>query len=406
MQNRNFFLIGLVTIILILSIATLVVWKNSLLKRVQSYELIGDFESISGLLENAVVKYRGFPIGRVTKIMPSPKNIEVYFFVESKYKIPKGSTIKIVFDGLVGEKYMEIIPNPNAKSNYEPYDHIVGYSSLGLSDFIDVGTQNLIELRLILKTMSDVFGNQEISVALKDVVFTMQDAANNMNRIINELTKISNSNRLNSIIAEADDLLKNINTAMRQDDFQKVKSILENFESFSEGLKDITDDGRLKESILSTLDETRYTFEQSNNFFQTIQEIKLLTSADLFYKMGNENYMVYLLNLDFHLENSFLNIGFSNFYKSDKVINIILNSKLNSNMWLKYGLIKTSPGIGFGYAFSDLPLSTSIYYYNIEDPYVDIHLDYLLMQRLSIISGYNELNKDTRSVFIGASFKN
>ena len=122
--------------------------------------------------------------------------------------------------------------------------------------------------------------------------------------------------------------------------------------------------------------------------------------------MGNENYMVYLLNLDFHLENSFLNIGFSNFYKSDKVINIILNSRLNNNMWLKYGLIKTSPGIGFGYMFSDLPLATSIYYYNIEDPYIDIQLDYLLMQRLSIISGYNELNKDTRSIFIGASFKN
>ena len=207
MQNKNFFLIGLVTIILILAIASLIIWKNSLVKRVQGYELIGDFESISGLLENAVVKYRGYPIGRVTKILPSPKNIEVYFFVESKYKIPKGSTVKIVFDGLVGEKYMEIIPNPNAKSDYEPYDHIIGYSSLGLSDFIDIGTQNLIELRLILKTMSDVFGNQEISVALKDVVFTMQDAANNMNRIINELTRFQiQIVELNC--AEADDLLK------------------------------------------------------------------------------------------------------------------------------------------------------------------------------------------------------
>ena len=97
---------------LLMGIVSLVLWKNSVFTRVKSYELIGEFEAINGLLENAIVKYRGYPIGRVTKIAPYQKNIQVHFFVQEDYKIPKGSTVKIIFDGLVGEKYMEIIPNP------------------------------------------------------------------------------------------------------------------------------------------------------------------------------------------------------------------------------------------------------------------------------------------------------
>ena len=116
----------------------------------------------------------GTRVGRVTKIVPKQKTIEVYFFINEEYKIPKGSTVKIIFDGLVGEKYMEVLPNPTTDQFYNSGDRIVEYSSSGLSDFIDVGTQNLVELKSILKTMASVFGSEEISYALKEVVFSMQ----------------------------------------------------------------------------------------------------------------------------------------------------------------------------------------------------------------------------------------
>ena len=82
MSNKNYFYVGLVTLLLFLSIVSLILWKNSVFTRVKSYELIGEFEAINGLLENAIVKYRGYPIGRVTKIAPYQKNIQVHFFVQ------------------------------------------------------------------------------------------------------------------------------------------------------------------------------------------------------------------------------------------------------------------------------------------------------------------------------------
>ena len=129
MQKKNYFLVGLISVVLLSSIVTLILWKKSFFKKIQSYEIIGEFESINGLLENAVVKYRGYPVGRVTGIFPNTKNIEVYFFVDSKFKIPFGSTVKIIFDGLVGEKYMEIIPNKREKNMLVDGSRITGFSS-------------------------------------------------------------------------------------------------------------------------------------------------------------------------------------------------------------------------------------------------------------------------------------
>ena len=405
MQKRNYFLTGLISLLLIAAIGVLIIWKNSLFQRVTSYQLVGEFSSISGLLENSLVKYRGYPVGRVTKIFPNPKNIEVYFFIDSDYQIPVGSTVKIVYDGLVGEKFVEIIPNKSSTTYYAPNDRLLGSSSAGLADFIDVGTQNLLEVQAILKTLADVFGNENISVALKDMVFSMQDAANNMNKVIRQLSKISSSDKVGSILTEAEKVLKGLNAALDTDDYQKINQIIANFEEFSRELNNITKDGELKDSLIQTLDETRNTFQYSNNFFQTVADIRVLTSADFNYKMNDDSFMVYTLNIDFVLYKSFLNLGFSNYFENDKLINFILNTPMNNQTYLKYGVIKSSPGFGFRHRYASLPIATTLLFYNIEDPYIDLQLDYLMMERIFLISGYNEVNKDSRSVFLGLSFQ-
>ncbi|MEC8677319.1 MAG: MlaD family protein [Candidatus Margulisiibacteriota bacterium] len=395
----------MISLLLIAAIGVLIIWKNSLFQRVTSYQLVGEFSSISGLLENSLVKYRGYPVGRVTKIFPKPKNIEVYFFVDSDYQIPVGSTVKIVYDGLVGEKFVEIIPNKSSTTYYAPNDRLLGSSSAGLADFIDVGTQNLLEVQAILKTLADVFGNENISVALKDMVFSMQDAANNMNKVIRQLSKISSSDKVGSILTEAEKVLKGLNAALDTDDYEKINQIIANFEEFSRELNNITKDGELKDSLIQTLDETRNTFQYSNNFFQTVADIRVLTSADFNYKMNDDSFMVYTLNIDFVLYKSFLNLGFSNYFENDKLINFILNTPMNNQTYLKYGVIKSSPGFGFRHRYASLPIATTLLFYNIEDPYIDLQLDYLMMERIFLISGYNEVNKDSRSVFLGLSFQ-
>ena len=405
MSNKNYFLIGFTTLMLFIGICSLILWKNSVFSRVKSYELIGEFQSINGLLINAVVKYRGFPIGRVTKIVPEPDKISVFFFIDNQYDIPRGSTVKIIFDGLVGEKYMEIIPNPNSPDIYEEGSRLVGFSSAGLSDFIDVGTQNLLELKAILNTMSSVFGNEKISDALQSVIFSMQDATTNMEKIIEKLYEISGSDKLVNIIDEVDALVTNINKAVREEDLVKIQNTIQNLEDFSINLKEILQDDELKDSLISTFKETSSTFQQSSSFLTTISQIKLLTEAEFKYKVSPVNYMVYYLNLNFWLDKSYLNFGFSNYFEEeDKLVNVLLNIPFSERIRFSYGLIKTSPGFGIDYELTEDLLWTTLRVYNFEDPYLDFYVKYHVFKNIYLNSGYNEFNKETRSVFVGFSF--
>ena len=88
MSSKNYGYVGAVTLLLFIGIISMIIWKNSLFTRVKSYELVGEFQTINGLLENAVVKYRGYTVGRVTKIIPSQKTIEVFFSLIMNIRCP------------------------------------------------------------------------------------------------------------------------------------------------------------------------------------------------------------------------------------------------------------------------------------------------------------------------------
>ena len=253
--------------------------------------------------------------------------------------------------------------------------------------------------------MSSVFGTKETSSALKDIVSSMKDAAANMELIIKELSRISNSDRIANILKEAEVFLKNINETVSTDDLKRLDTILLNLESFSVDLKDITGDGKLKDSIISTLDETRYTFEKSNTVISTLSKIKLLTSADFSYKMmTDESYLTYLLNFDFHLNKTYLNLGFGNYFKYDRLINMTINSPFNNNLLVNYGVIKSKPGLGVTHLLKYLPVAYSLSVYDFEDPFYDFGFNYLINKDFKLSTGINEFNKDSKSVYLGFGF--
>ena len=171
-------------------LVSLILWKNSFFAKVRRLYLIGEFNNINGLLNHAVVKYRGYPVGRVTDIRPQPDVIEVEFFVRQKYQLPLVQQLRLSLMGWLVKSTWKSFQMMH-RVVYKDGDRLIGYATSGLSDFIDVGTQNLMELKAILATMSEVFGNEEISNALKEVVFSMKGTAENIEKVVVELNKIS-----------------------------------------------------------------------------------------------------------------------------------------------------------------------------------------------------------------------
>jgi len=76
----------------------------------QTYSVTGRFDNIGGLKPQAPVKSAGVVVGRVGEIAFDDKSFQasVRLDMESEFKFPKDSSLKILTAGLLGEQYIGI----------------------------------------------------------------------------------------------------------------------------------------------------------------------------------------------------------------------------------------------------------------------------------------------------------
>jgi len=75
-----------------------------------TYTITARFDNIGGLKRQAAVKSAGVVVGRVQSVTFDDKTFQatVSIALESQYKFPKDSSLKILTSGLLGEQYIGI----------------------------------------------------------------------------------------------------------------------------------------------------------------------------------------------------------------------------------------------------------------------------------------------------------
>lgn len=105
----------------------------------QTYSVISRFDNIGGLKPQAPVKSAGVVVGRVGEITFDDQSFQasVRLDMESAYKFPKDSSLKILTAGLLGEQYIGIEAGGDEK-NLEDGDRITRtQSATVLEDLIN-----------------------------------------------------------------------------------------------------------------------------------------------------------------------------------------------------------------------------------------------------------------------------
>lgn len=77
-----------------------------------TYEATAEFDNIGGLKPRAAVRSAGVVVGRVASIRFDDQSYRAYVVLEldSRYKFPKDSSVKILTSGLLGEQYVGLEP--------------------------------------------------------------------------------------------------------------------------------------------------------------------------------------------------------------------------------------------------------------------------------------------------------
>ena len=104
--------VGLMIIASILLFGGLALWIRGFKFGQKSYTVIADFPDVNGIGLGDGVRYRGLRIGQIEEIKPSANGVDVVIAIDSsELLIPSGSTIKARSAGLIGETYIDIVPN-------------------------------------------------------------------------------------------------------------------------------------------------------------------------------------------------------------------------------------------------------------------------------------------------------
>lgn len=100
-------------VVLIIAIVFLVFAYNvSDLQVVRGYTLNAEFMKVGGLSIGSDVRINGIKVGTVTaqNLNNDDYTVKVVFSISSDVKLPKDSTVAIVSDGLMGDKFVKIEP--------------------------------------------------------------------------------------------------------------------------------------------------------------------------------------------------------------------------------------------------------------------------------------------------------
>lgn len=269
----------------------------------KGYELRIDYPQVSGLMPGHVVRYAGVQVGTVKKINVAPDKVEVIAEINDDIKIPQGALFTIASDGIMGEKFVSVVPPAKPSNSYITEGATLkGTPGGGMDEFFASSGDLVKRMENIASAFENVFGDKEVQESMKSGFKNMNDIAENMNTFTKVMADVAVSNQqdITGMIHQINELSQRMNgTAAHIESImagvdnngktgQNVAAIAQNMANTSKRLENIVQvletvakDPATQESLKETLVNVKETSARANKILGTLTEAKV--SADYGY---------------------------------------------------------------------------------------------------------------------------
>ena len=198
----------------------------------KGYKLTVDFETAAGLEPKANVKMAGVPIGKVEEIRLVGINARLVLRIRDGVRIPIDSVASIQTQGLLGEKYVEILPGQETDRMLPPGGRVAKtIPPANLDEIIRKVSRISDDVQKFTNTLSQTLGSEEGKQALTEIIRNTRETTEALRKVV-----AGNEERLNRILANVDTLssdLKDISAANKEN----LRVTIANLRDFSETLK-------------------------------------------------------------------------------------------------------------------------------------------------------------------------
>ncbi len=392
-DSNKSLIVGIVTFLMLVVSMVLIIWQSDIFRKVTGYELVGRFDHIGGLIDGAAVRYRGYTIGHVIHIAPLPIHIDVEFFVDGSIQIPDDSKVKIMFDGLVGENYIQIEPGLSNSSFYQDGDIIDGKSGSDLANFIDLGSQNLIQSEAILNHLKSFLADPVFFAQIKSIVHNIHDVSKQLSQLskgdLTDLLKHANESvsSIQSVIQAIDneESLFLIHDSIKR--FHDTTVALADLETLTSTLSDVDNVAKIT-AIITNLEQVSADLQ---GFVGVVGETSPLASFRNI-SVDTNTHVSYAPTISRGYFDTFIGInkgrfgvigGIGNRFGTINFQHFQQSYQFSSLFRSRFGIIHNAEGIGFDF-YPRKNISLSANFYDFNNRYYSLSSGYHLNDHLNL----------------------
>lgn len=411
--------VGLVSIIGLAILGWMIMWIGNFDYSDKGYPVQAVFRQVDGLVEGNPVRYAGVEVGKISGVLVSPQGVVVTMQLKHGTAIPAGSQFTISSMGLLGEKFIEIIPNPHATRSLASGEQVTGIDPQRLDDLFGAADQLIRDVQKLVNNLNDVVGSEQSKVALKQTILNLQALTGNLEAFSASMQRMAMHSE-QDVIAMAKNLRgvseRLLNASNQADAFmmqfaadgksgQELKETIESIHRTAQKVekmattleKEVTDPQTIQ-SLKTTLKNVREVSEKANHMLTKVQHAKTEGGAEV---LGAKD--AYQTNVDFRIHNGtggFLQVGFDDIGEGNKANMQI--GKQTGDFTSRLGLFEGKAGIGMDHQLGS-NTKVSIELIDPNDTKVKLRGAYSIGDNALIIQ--NNDVKDGQPTYVGVRTK-
>lgn len=255
----------------------------------KGYDLTVKLPTVAGLADDASIRIAGVEVGRVRDIALEDNMAKLRLRVRPEIRIGEDFTAAIKTRGLLGEKFLELIPgSPNARALEDGEEIMRVKASMDIERLVDMLTDVATDVKSVTASLSNVLGGVEGEKTLRNIVKNIESITDRVDHLVarndKELSEaINNLNKFSKSITEVADSLTAIideNRGNFKDGIDNMKTASAKFDKILDDLSEVAEKVSSGEGTIAKLLNDPETHDNINETLTGIS--KFLNKAESF----------------------------------------------------------------------------------------------------------------------------
>lgn len=413
--------VGSVTLVALALLAYMIIRLGDISFHEKGYAMQAVFSQVNGLKPGNIVRYAGVDVGEVKRVEVQTDGVHAFLQLRQGTHVPQGSKFYIGSDGLLGEKFINIVPPPLINGDLPPNAIVRGEELQGLDQLIASADKVLAEVHSLVRSLNDVIGDDKTKAAMKETISNARDLTANLNAMSVVLARmaVNHEGDVGTIVANLRDMsgsLKEVagrvdRMAMQfdndgktvrdlQETIQNIKSTSQRVEKMAASLEGVVTDPETAQNLKETLRNARAASEKADRLLGKVESIKVSAGTEMLYDTSAKQYSA---NADIRVQtapDSFAVIGASHI--GDGTRTNLQMGRGNDAFATRVGVVEGKAGIGVdGQINNQWKLAVDAYDPN--DVRVKLRTQYQVAPNTFLVGQTDGVNKsgDERSNYIG-----